>query len=308
MSLIEDWSQATTIIALSLVGAAMVLTVTLAVQRWLLAANLVDAEKAGDAERYTRLAETFRPSGGLAGLFAAALRPAPGTVDHLELSTLLLYAGRRDRRDLDRFCAKRAGTILLAFAMGAVLILLFGSQIAMLVPPILGAGLIVPKFLLRAEAQARQARIEVAFPAALDLLEACMQAGLGLEQSLSRVAAELGSSAPDIAEELAVLVGEIRAGRPTSEAFRKLSDRVEVEDVRSLAAVVVQSASMGAPLANTLKQYSDASRKRRSLDLEERAGKVTAAVTLPLTLCLLPSALIVVLGPAVLEVMESFSD
>ena len=296
------------IVALSLVGAALVLTVTLAVQRWMLAANLVDAEQAGDAERYTRLAETFRPSGGLSGLFAAALRPAPGTEDYAELTTLLLHAGLRDRKDLDRYCAKRALAILAAFAVGGLLVLFFGKQVAMVVPLILGAGLLLPKIFLRAEAQARQARIEVTFPAALDLLEACMQAGLGLEQSLARVAAELGQSAPDIADELSVLVGEIRAGRPTTEAFRKLADRVEVEDVRSLAAVVVQSASMGAPLANTLKQYSDASRKRRSLDLEERAGKVTAAVTLPLTLCLLPSALIVVLGPAVIEVMESFGD
>ena len=158
---------------------------------------------------------------------------------------------------------------------------------------------------LRSEATGRQERIELAMPAALDLLEACIDAGLGLEQALTRVAAEMGVSAPDIADELSLLVGELRAGLPVGDAFRKLSDRVDVDEVKTLCAVLIQSASLGAPLSKTLKQYSDTARKRRGLSLEEKAGKITAAMTVPLTVCLLPSALLIVMGPAIIEILES---
>ena len=111
-------------------------------------------------------------------------------------------------------------------------------------------------------------------------------------------------SEPAMAEELAVVVGEVRAGLGVEEAFRKLSSRVMVDELRSLCAVIVQSAALGAPLAKALADYSDQARRKRAMSLEERAGEITAGLTLPLTLCLLPSALIAVLGPAIVTIVN----
>ena len=83
----------------------------------------------------------------------------------------------------------------------------------------------------------------------MDLLEACIEAGLGLEQALARVAAELVESEPEIADELALVVAELRAGMSLSGAFRKLSDRVGVEELRTLCSVIIQASTLGAPLS-----------------------------------------------------------
>ena len=304
----DDWTRETTFVAIGLVGSALVLTISLAVQRFMYAANLKRAEREGDLEAIAALSEAFLPSRGLSGVFAAAFRPAPGSDDYMELSKLLLNAGRRGTDAMDKYLANRVYVLIGVAGFAAVMVTLIGQTIIVAVPILLGVAFLAPKMLLRSEAEARQRRIEMSVPTALDLLEACVEAGLGLEQALARVAAELGSTAPDIADEFAVLVGEVRAGLPTSEAFRKLAERVEVEDVKTLASVMIQSATLGAPMSKTLKQYSATARKRRGLFLEEHAGKVTAAMTLPLTICLLPSALMMVLGPAVISVLETFGD
>jgi len=132
-----------------------------------------------------------------------------------------------------------------------------------------------------------------------------MEAGLGLEQALARVAAEIGFSDPEMSEELAVVVGEIRAGLSISASFKKLADRVTSDELRNMSNVVIQSAALGASLGPTLREYAASARRRRELALEESAGKVTAGLTLPLTLCLLPSAVIAILGPAVVMVLNS---
>jgi tight adherence protein C len=303
----ESWNQQTTTVALGLAAAALVMSVTLAVQRWLHAGDIRRAEKAGDEERLMEIAAATTRRGGLSTFFAGLLRPAPASDDYRDLSILLSYAGQRGTEAMDRYLARRVYLLFIVIVLVTLVIILLGQNGILFAPILLGGAFLGPKILLRAEAAGRQERIELAIPSTLDLLEACIEAGLGLEQALGRVAAEMGSGCPDIADELAVLVGELRAGLPPAEAFRKLSARVEVDEVKTLCSVLIQSANLGAPLSNTLKQYSLTARKRRGLFLEERAGRVTAAMTLPLTLCLLPSALLVVMGPAIIAVLESFS-
>jgi tight adherence protein C len=135
-----------------------------------------------------------------------------------------------------------------------------------------------------------------------------MEAGLGLEQALARVAGEIGFSDPEMAEELSVVVGEMRAGLSVGDAFRKLADRVTADEVRNLTNVIVQSATLGAALGRTLREYSASARRRRVLALEESAGKVAAGLTLPLTMCLLPSAILAMLGPAVVIIIRTLFE
>ena len=125
---------------------------------------------------------------------------------------------------------------------------------------------------------------------------------------MARVAEEIDFSDPEMSEELSVVIGEMRAGLTTASAFKKLSDRVTSDEVRNLTNVIIQSATLGAALGRTLREYASSARRKRELALEELAGKVTAGLTLPLTLCLLPSAVIAMLGPAVVIVINSLFE
>jgi len=300
-----EWSNDVLLAMLALVLGALVMSVALAVQKWFIAVAIARAEQAGDEARLEELTTHVPGQSAWANRIAGLFRPAPGSKEYQELAELLQFAGRRGRTAMNKYLVKRAVILGVAFICVFFTVLLFGKVAFFFGSVVLGGAFLGPKMVLRSEATGRQERIELSMPAALDLLEACIDAGLGLEQALTRVAAGLGVSAPDIADELAILVGELRAGLPVGDAFRKLSDRVDVDEVKTLCAVLIQSASLGAPLSKTLKQYSDTARKRRGLSLEERAGKITAAMTVPLTVCLLPSALLVVMGPAIIEILES---
>lgn len=245
-------------------------------------------------------------SEGIWQRIGSALKPSPESADYQELVDMLVKAGLRRPEDLNEFFARRAMVLFGSLGVASLLLLVMGEMALFVFPLVFGGAFLGPKFFLNTRATARQQAIEDSVPAALDLLEACIEAGLGLEQAVARVAAELGTSEPEIADELTLVVAELRAGMSLGGAFRKLSDRVGADELRTLCSVIIQASSLGAPLSKTLKDYSQNARKRRSLTLEEKAGKITAGLTLPLTICLLPSAILVVLGPAVVTIMEAF--
>jgi tight adherence protein C len=284
---------------------AMYLSINLALQRRR-EANVTQDFGAVDGSVDGRFEFVEADSKGGWQRFGHLLKPSPDSEEYEELVEMLVKAGMRAPGDLNEFFAKRAKVLTAGLIVCALMILLVGANAIFLCAPILGGAFLGPKFLLNSQATARQHAIEDSVPAALDLLEACIEAGLGLEQAVARVAAELGGSEPEIADELGLVVAELRAGMSLGGAFRKLSDRVGADELRTLCSVVIQASSLGAPLSKTLKDYSLNARKRRSLTLEEKAGKITAGLTLPLTICLLPSAILVVLGPAVVMVMEGF--
>ena len=284
---------------------AIYLSINLAVRRRQEAAASLNGPHA-DALSNARFEFVEADSKGLWQRFGHLLKPAPDSEEYSILVEMLVKAGQRSPSDLNEFYAKRAKILSIGLVVSVFIVLLVGANGIFLCAPILGGAFLGPKFLLNTHATARQNSIEDSVPAALDLLEACIEAGLGLEQAVARVAAELGGSEPEIADELGLVVAELRAGMSLGGAFRKLSDRVGADELRTLCSVVIQASSLGAPLSKTLKDYSQNARKRRSLTLEEKAGKITAGLTLPLTICLLPSAILVVLGPAVVMVMEGF--
>ena len=168
-----------------------------------------------------------------------------------------------------------------------------------------GVGVLLPRFWLSLRTSKWRERISHALASTLDLMVTCMEAGLGLEQAVERVASELEYSDPEMAEELGITINEMRAGIPIAQAFRKLALRVALEEMHMLCTVIVQASSLGASVGNMLRQYAASWRVQRMLDLEEKAGKMTAALTLPLTLCLLPSAILAMLGPAILVVLRN---
>ena len=262
------------------------------------------------AESQAEDANAARQRGMTPGLFASALRPK--TVDELgELRRQLARAGLRMPESVDRFSALRVTWLLGALVIFIALMLTIGAGGGLLIlGSILAAvGLYGPLLWLRLKTATRQEKLARSLPPTLDLLVTCMEAGLNLEQAMDRVAKETGYSDPEMAEELAVVVAEMRAGLTIAAAFRKLGDRITSDEMRNLTNIIIQSASMGASLGRTLREYAASARRRRELGLEESAGKVTAGLTLPLCLCLLPSIMIMMLGPAIVIIAQSvFGD
>lgn len=175
------------------------------------------------------------------------------------------------------------------------------------------AGYLLPGFLLERMVAARQERIRLALPDALDLLVVCVEAGLGLDQAINNVSQELKNTHKDISEELALVNLEMRAGKPRAEALRNLADRSGEAELRKLVAVLIQADRFGVSVADSLRTHSDFMRIRRRQEAEERAAKVGVKLVFPIFFCIMPSMMLVTAGPGVLQLfrnlyplMESF--
>jgi tight adherence protein C len=291
-------------------AAATLLTVVLACRAYLRGrqARRDAAEAAAKA-----IAEADAHAGRSQGLarykgMANVLRPK--TVEELtEQRKQLARAGMRNNDAVSFYAVLRLITLFAGGTVGFALLAGGGfSMNALFLANLLFAvAFLGPSWWLRLRIKNRQAALARSLPPTLDLIVTCMEAGLGLEQAMARVTAEIDYSDPEMSEELAVVVGEMRAGLSVSATFKKFADRVTSDAVRNLSQVIIQSSSLGAPLGPTLREYASSARRQRELALEESAGKIAAGLTLPLTLCLLPSAVITILGPAALMVIKGLS-
>jgi tight adherence protein C len=170
----------------------------------------------------------------------------------------------------------------------------------------IGLGFLLPDFWLGNRISARQARIRRGLPDVLDLLVICIEAGLSLDQAVSRTAEELSLGQPAVCDELAIVVLEQRAGCPRADAWKHFAERTNVDSVRNLVSVLVQSEKFGTSIAKTLRVHSDTLRTQRRQKIEEQAAKTTVKLVFPLVFFIFPSLFLVTLGPAAITVMESF--
>ena len=171
-----------------------------------------------------------------------------------------------------------------------------------------GIGFLGPDFWLSRQIKQRQKKIRRGLPDVLDLLVVCIEAGLSLDQATSRTASELSKSQPAICDELGIVVLEQRAGRPRSDCWKHMSERTDVESLRNLVSVLVQSEQFGTSIAKTLRVHSDTLRTQRMQQVEEMAAKTTIKLIFPLVLFIFPSLFLVVLGPAAISMAESFKS
>ena len=142
-------------------------------------------------------------------------------------------------------------------------------------------GYVAPSVYLDRRASRRKGTITQALPDALDLMVVCVEAGLGINQSLARVAEEFLAKSPALSAEFSLVGHETRAGKSTTDALRGLADRTGVSDVSSLVALLVQTERFGTSVANALRVHADAMRVRRMQRAEERAQKATLKLILP---------------------------
>src|ERR1700678_784100 len=172
----------------------------------------------------------------------------------------------------------------------------------------MGLGFLLPDFWLGNRISARQASIRRGLPDVLDLLVICIEAGLSLDQATVRTSQELTHAQPELCDELTVVVLEQRAGRPRQDTWKHMSDRVDVDCVRNLVSMLIQAEQFGTSIAKTTRTHSDTLRTQRIQQVEEQAAKTTIKLIFPLVLFIFPSLFLVVLGPAVLIMMDSFKS
>ncbi|MGA7225744.1 MAG: type II secretion system F family protein [Candidatus Acidiferrales bacterium] len=167
-------------------------------------------------------------------------------------------------------------------------------------------GYLLPELWLMWRVQARQHRLRVALPDALDMLVICVEAGLGLDQALMRVAQELRITHPQLSEELQLVNMEMRVGKTRLEAMRELARRTGVEDIKALVAMLIQTERFGTSIAQSLRVHSDDLRMKRRQRAEEMSAKTTVKMVPPLVFFIFPALMVVILGPAVITLMRQF--
>lgn len=214
---------------------------------------------------------------------------------------VLLHAGFRREGAVHVFAMLR---MIFALAAGTITVFLLTAASAsldmwVLMTP-LGAliGYMFPLLLVKRRAKARQQEIQRAIPDMLDLLVVCVEAGLGLNQALYRVATEIDAVSTATAEELAIANLEIRAGTPRMDALRGLARRTGLDDMSALVSMLVQTDRFGTSIARALRVHSDALRTKRRQRVEEQAAKTTIQMIFPLALFIFPAIFVVLLGPA----------
>jgi len=248
---------------------------------------------------------------GLADKLAESLGPMAKAAQPLndeELSRLRLQlsrAGFRSERAVQLFLASKI-LLALGFALGFVWVNSlrarpFESSVLLAVG-LFATGYYFPNVWLSSRTKARQLVIERGLPDTLDLLVTCVEAGLGLDAALQRVAAETRLAWRVLGEELEQTFLEVKAGIPRVEAFRRLAHRTGVGELKSLSATLAQSHTFGTSVGLALRVQAEGVRVRRMQRAEERAGYVSVKMALPLTFCILPTLFSVILGPAMIKI------
>ncbi len=168
-----------------------------------------------------------------------------------------------------------------------------------------GAGFMLPSFWLDIVIRGRRNRIIRELPDVLDLLVIAVEAGLGLDSAIRRVAHEVTVSSPLLASEMNLLSLELKAGIPRHMALKNLANRCGVDDVSSLVTMLIQADRFGVSVGRSLRVHSDTVRTKRRQKLEEAAAKVPLKLLFPVLFLIFPAIMFVMAGPAIIKVSES---
>ncbi len=209
------------------------------------------------------------------------------------------------------FGARVVATVVLVVAglvTGAVVFNLRLPVMLLLALWLGGLGWLVPSLYVRQRRRKRRAEISQALADALDLLVACVEAGIGLNQALVRVAEEIRNISEALSAELTMVNLEIRAGTARDDALRNLAERTGVEDIESLVSTLIQTERFGTSVGRALRVQADTLRQKRRQRAEEAAAKTTIKLVFPLVLFVFPALFVVILGPAVIQVVQALAD
>jgi tight adherence protein C len=215
-------------------------------------------------------------------------------------------AGNPPGWDVSRIIGAKALAMVLLGGFGAVYVLGHGTAFpksALVVAAAGGLGFVLPNILLVNAGQKREALMQRALPDALDLLTVSVEAGLGFDAAVMKVAKNTHGP---LAEEFARLLQEMRLGVGRGEALRGLAERSTLKDLKSFSLAIVQADQLGVPIGRVLRVQSSEMRLKRRQRAEEQAQKVPVKIMIPLVLFIMPCLLIVVGGPAAVQMMDVF--
>jgi tight adherence protein C len=167
-------------------------------------------------------------------------------------------------------------------------------------------GYLAPDYWLGHRIKVRGNDLRLGLPDTLDLLVVCLEAGLSLDQAVLRASDELRLGHPAIADELGLVMLEVRAGKPRMEAWKTLAERTDLDDIRLLVSILVQADQFGTGVSRTLRVHADTIRTRRKQRIEELAAKTAVKLVFPLVLFIFPSIFVVTVGPAAMQIGHLF--
>jgi tight adherence protein C len=229
----------------------------------------------------------------------------------LEQSVLkikLANAGFRSDSAVSIYLGLRFFCFLFFTGIAAVFFLpRYGLSAQALKPIVLGAGLgfYLPNVILWYLRSTRQQEIFLTLPDALDLLVVCVESGLGLDAAMRKVCDEMKDHAKVLCEEISLANFQLQMGRPRREVLHDLGVRTGVDDVRSLAAILIQADRFGSSIAQALRVQSDSMRTRRKQLAEEKAAKTAVQLIFPLVLFIFPGIFVVLVGPAAISIINT---
>mgnify|MGYP001463925392 CR=1 FL=1 len=274
------------------------------------------AERLDDLSGKRRREEKEKPE-AVARIARAAL-PKLGKVivpedeqERNRLSARLVQAGLYNHQAIYLFLGVKLSILLAALVLGVGLAAsgagaspkVMASALALFL-----VGMVGPSLWLDSRKKERQLRLRRALPDALDVLIICLEGGLSFQASLKRVAEEIGAAHPLLGGEFRIIDREIQLGRSPGESLLHFAQRTDLDEAMSLSTVVGQSERFGASLVKSLKAHSDTLRERRRQMAEERAQKAATKILFPTLLCIFPAIFVILLAPAVFQMMESLKD
>jgi tight adherence protein C len=233
-----------------------------------------------------------------------------GRKDTTAVRQFLVQAGYTDPNAVSIYWATR---VSLAVGLSTVAILgspvfgIRGGQMLLGVMWLGALGWVGPTFYVRRRLKARQKEVQLALADMLDMLVVCVEAGLGLNQALVRVADEIEHVSTVMSEQLAMVNLEMRAGTPREEALKNLAERTGLADIKSLVSMMIQTDRFGTSVADALRVHSETMRTKRRQRAEEAAAKTTIKLVFPLVLFVFPAMFVVVIGPSALAIFRTFS-
>ena len=248
-------------------------------------------------------------------LFRWALKKVPkprlDAPDVAKVAKILVRAGYPGARAMHVFQLVRISSAIGMTCAGLALSVFLGwSGPRTIVAMIMGAtiGSWLPLQLLSRVAQKRRAEVAGQLSNVLDLLVVCVEAGLGVNEAIKVVGSEAERQGQLIGHELAMVSAELNSGAGLGFALRALAERTNIEDIKPLAATMIQSEQLGSRMGPALRALSDSLRNSRRLRAEEAAQKTTVKILFPLIFFILPAMMIVIVGPAMMEIIRAMTQ
>lgn len=246
----------------------------------------------------------------MAAMLERATAPLAGTVANNQtqlskVSLRLIHAGYRRESAPVVFKGLQAiaGGVGL-FLGGVVGLFMDGFSTGLLMKTVIGGGLgyFIPLIFLSSSEKKRKLAIFLGLPDALDLMVVCVEAGLGLDQAMRKVADELVKSHPIVAEEFALANQQLQLGQARSQVLKALGDRSGVDDLQQLASILIQAEKFGSSVGTALRVQSETMRTQRMQIAEEKAAKTAVKMLFPLVFFIFPGIFVVLLGPAAITI------